>query len=65
MLISREELRQEWLALKNYDLTDEEIVGMMEFFNYEMIAAQSKMKRLSRKNIGGNKCINLMPMKLP
>lgn len=65
MLISREELRQEWLVLKDYELTDEEIVGMMEFFDYEVITSKSRIQRHNRKNIGRNKCTNLMPMKLP
>jgi len=49
MQISREELQREWLVLKDYGLTDEEIQGMMEFFDYEVIVAQSRMRRLINK----------------
>ncbi|MGW8178358.1 MAG: hypothetical protein ACWGQW_06270 [bacterium] len=49
MLISREELQREWLVLKDYGLTDEEVKGMMEFFDYEVAVPPSKMRRLINK----------------
>lgn len=49
MLISREELQREWLVLKDYGLTDEEVKGMMEFFDYEVSVPPSKIRRLINK----------------
>lgn len=57
MLINREELVREWLVLKDYGLTDEEIIGMMEFFGYEVPARPrnrrllDKAKKLGVKNV--------------
>lgn len=53
MLIKQDELVREWLILKEYGLTDEEIKGMIEFFDYEIIL----------KNTESKKCINPAPTK--